>query len=137
MSDKFGPGPWNDEPDRVQWRYGTVPCLMVRNAELGHWCGYAAVPPGHPWHGSIDPPADVHGGISYAAACNDDVCHVPEPGEPADVWWIGFDCAHFGDLSPLVWAIRPFDPHDGAYRDMAYVRQECEQLAEQILEAAP
>ncbi len=43
-------GPWVNEPDRVEWSRAGLPCLMLRNRS-GAWCGYVAVPPGHPLHG--------------------------------------------------------------------------------------
>jgi hypothetical protein len=139
-------GPWDGEPDRVEWRHQGLPCLAVRGP-LGAWCGYVGVPPGHPWHGqgydAVD--AEAHGGLTYAAACARHVCHVPAPGEPADVWWVGFDCGHAEDRIPGMEAayaamglrLRP-SPWPGvevAYRDLTYVRAEVEDLARQALEA--
>lgn len=144
-------GPWDDEPDRLEWKTAAgLPGLMVRHPRLGHWCGYVAVPPGHPCHGRSEGTdyekdangdedylkplpnpvneLNAHGGITYAAACDGHVCHVPEPGEPDDVWWLGFDCAHSGDHSPYG---TPF-AHD-TYRDVAYVRGEVEDLAAQLV----
>lgn len=48
-------GPWDDEPDRVEWRDEAtgLPCLALRNDMFGSWCGYVAVPPGHPVHGLL------------------------------------------------------------------------------------
>jgi hypothetical protein len=44
------PGPWDGEPDRIEWRDAAgTPCLIVRN-DMGALCGYAAVAPGHPWY---------------------------------------------------------------------------------------
>lgn len=43
-------GPWDLEPDRAEFEHAGLPCLLVRNA-TGAWCGYAAVLPGHPFHG--------------------------------------------------------------------------------------
>lgn len=34
----WGPGPWQDEPDRVEWEHAGLPCLMVRSRDLGQWC---------------------------------------------------------------------------------------------------
>lgn len=145
---KWGPGPWQSEPDRVEWRHLGFACLMRRQPESGHWCGYVAVPPGHPWHGRgysgvFDPesceyvvqplPVDVHGGLTYADKCNGPICHVPQPGEPDDVWWLGFDCAHHRDLTPGHMAFA--GPAD-VYRTADYVRAEVESLARQALEAA-
>jgi hypothetical protein len=37
----WGPGPWTDEPDKVQWTDTAtgLPCLAKRNPRGGHWCG--------------------------------------------------------------------------------------------------
>ncbi len=138
-AEKFGLGPWVEEPDRVEWQHGGFACLMVRQPVPGHWCGYVGVEPGHPWHGKdwdhID--ARVHGGITYARECEGDVCHVPEPGKPEHLWWIGFDCAHCDDL-------RPGDARLGyslltrgaTYKTRAYVQLETRTLAEQARAAA-
>jgi len=142
---RYGPGPWVGEPDRLEWRYLGLPCLMVRNVEMGNWCGYVAVPPGHPWHGKTDDALDVevHWGLSYTARCAGHICHVPEPGEPDDVWWLGFDCGHAYDVMPFT--AKRFGAYavlEAAglpatrYRDVAFVRAECEKLADQVLAAA-
>jgi hypothetical protein len=70
---------------------------------------------------------------------------VPEPGEPDDVWWLGFDCGHYTDISPGLMALEMKyasgaglysfqDPR--TYKNSAYVRAEVEQLAAQLVEAA-
>lgn len=113
-----------------------------RVASGGHWCGYVAVPPGHPLHGKDYDAvgADVHGGLTYANQCSGDICHVPAPGEPDDVWWFGFDCAHCWDFRPGHAALMesvgiptPDWDREEVYRDLAYVRAECESLAEQLV----
>lgn len=150
---KWGDGPWTHEPDRVEWRHKGLPCLMARGPSFsGHWCGYVAVPPGHPYHGKHydTPDVRVHGGLTYADKCSGHVCHVPKPGEPDDVWWFGFDCAHSGDLSPAMRARYlhvgyPFDsePYNhkkalastaftDVYRDLDYVRAQTNRLAKQL-----
>jgi hypothetical protein len=139
------PGPWQDEPDKVQWidEASGLDCLIVRN-HVGALCGYVGVPPGHTWHGQDydDVPADVHGGLTYANRCQEDqehgICHIPEPGRPDDVWWLGFDCAHFGDLAPGVDAnVRKLglSERGGIYRDLAYVRAQVAYLARQAVTA--
>ena len=119
--DKTGwpPGEWDNEPDKKQWedKATGLPCLAVRN-RMGAWCGYVGVPKGHRFHGMHydevhlrneiveDPYPPAHGGLTFADTCMEGapeaegVCHVPEPGEPDDVWWLGFDCLHGGDLAP-------------------------------------
>jgi hypothetical protein len=145
--DDYPAGPWTGEPDKAQWvdEATGLDCLAVRN-RIGAWCGYVGVPPGHPLHGADyeDPDVDVHGGLTYASPCQEDrlegICHVPEPGRPADVWWFGFDCAHLGDMSPYDAKDRFADPGariwkyrtDDVYRDLGYVRLECGSLAAQL-----
>lgn len=48
--DTWGRGPWDQEPDKVQWldEATDLDALAVRNAG-GGLCGYVGVPPGHPW----------------------------------------------------------------------------------------
>lgn len=133
-------GPWDAESDREEWKTAAgLPGLMARN-RMGAWCGYVAVPPGHPYHGKgyDDVPVDAHGELTYSDSCFGHICHVPEPGEPDDVWWLGFDCAHAFDLVPGM--VRPGIPlrsymNNDVYRDVAYVRAEVEQLAAQLVEA--
>lgn len=114
-------GEWTAEPDRVEWRdEGTgFPCLAIRHPHNLNWCGYVGVPPGHPLHGvgvgddERELPEEIemaaHGGITFAAPCMEDhrplrerVCHTPLEGEPDEVWWLGFDCAHVWDLIPAM-----------------------------------
>jgi len=127
---------------------------------MGNWCGYAGVPNSHPLYGAgysscpqgceeswcqHTPEAlvEVHGGLTYAARCQADgpICHVPEPGEPDDVWWFGFDCGHAGDFSPGAEFWLPpklrseaYGVPRGTYRELPYVRDQVEQLATQLEE---
>lgn len=132
-------GEWDNEPDKVQWPDAAtgLPCLIVRGPS-GALCGYVGVPKGHPYHGkdyeTCD--VDVHGGLTFADGCSHGadeshgVCHVPGEGEPDDVWWLGFDTAHYGDMSPAyrsIWC-------GGTYRTIAYVRAEVTRLAKQLSE---
>jgi hypothetical protein len=132
-------GPWQSEPDKIQWQDEAtgLPCL-ARRAFTGSWCGYVGVPLGHPCFGQLYGGLDleVHGGLTYSALCEDDedesvsVCHVPEPGEPDHVWWLGFDCGHFMDLCP---AFQQYIAHpSGSYKDLGYVQEECLRLAAQL-----
>lgn len=139
----WGEGAWTGEPDKVQWvdEATDLDCLVVRN-RMGAWCGYVGVPPGHPAHGVPydDVNVDVHGGLTFADRCNDDaregygICHVPAEGRPADVWWLGFDCNHAGDLAPLTLKYAADLPHmkDDVYRDLGYAKRETARLAEQL-----
>lgn len=143
----WGVGPWLDEPDRVVWEHAGLPCLVRRSRFGGNWCGYVAVPPQHPFHGKphddVDSALDVHGGLTYANACSGEICHVPKPGEPDDVWWFGFDCGHAFDVLPAMNARERERGYpslafpEASYKDLDYVRAETNQLAEQIARMAP
>ena len=162
LIDKSGwpAGEWDNEPDKVQWEDEAtgMPCLAVRN-RMGAWCGYVGVPQGHRFHGvgydnvfigDDDPPA--HGGLTFSNTCmegvpeNQGICHVVEPGEDDHVWWLGFDCAHAGDLVPYMITSyerylatlseeqrarrAEYDRSDyETYKNLAYVREVCAQLA--------
>ena len=141
----WGPGPWQSEPDKKQWRDPEtgLACLVVRGPS-GALCGYVGVEPGHPLHGKDYDGADmeVHGGLTFADSCghgddpSEGICHIPGAGEPDDVWWFGFDCGHYGDLSPAYAALPSPFLRGGVYRDLAYVESEVQSLARQLARAA-
>jgi hypothetical protein len=155
----WGEGPWNSEPDKVQWTDPAtgLPCMIHRAKTTGSWCGYVGVGSGHPHYGIHDfseIPVSVHGGITFADKCDpgfnpetgEGICHIPEPGEPDDVYWFGFDCGHAFDLMPAMHATMReigFVPtarghitdslwNPETYRDIDYVRSECTILASQL-----
>src|SRR6476646_948456 len=98
----WGDGPWQSEPDRVEFVHAGFACLLLRNPRIGQLCGYVGVPREHPAYGrdynGVD--VEVHGGLTYANKCQGYVCHVPADGMPEDVWWLGFDAGHAWDLTP-------------------------------------
>jgi len=148
-------GPWDDEPDKIQWidQATGLDCLIVRNGG-GALCGYVGLPPEHPLYGyGYDRAYEeaeargvelfVHGGLTFADRCApgepiEGICHLGEHGATEEPWWLGFDTAHAGDLSPLDeamqqlpgWPRRPASY--GKYRDVEYVKFECARLAEQL-----
>lgn len=144
----WGEGPWQNEPNYVPaFRHASLLCLLHRGGS-GAWCGYVGVEPEHPVHGldynavhELLPNLEVHGGLTYSEQCAGHICHVPEPGETDDVWWLGFDCNHSGDLAPSAAATGrkyglslPGFPGD-RYRTMEYCRRETMRLAEQLTAA--
>jgi len=143
---EWGPGPWQDEPDRIEWRHASgLPCLIVRN-HMGSLCGYVGVPPEHPFYRQhYDSPVTenihAHGGLTYSDLCQGLICHKPEPGEERDIWWFGFDCGHYQDVSPGLNATLAaigsglrFAAGE-TYRPIDYVRAEVDELAEQVAAA--
>lgn len=124
-------GEWDDEPDRVDFHHAGLACLLLRN-RLGAWCGYVGVPSTHPAYAkpydAVD--VDVHGGLTYGSRCDGHhICHVPQPGEPDDLWWLGFDCMHHMDVIPSMPETRGWESD---YRSVRYVRRQTEDLAEQL-----
>jgi hypothetical protein len=133
------PGPWDGEPDRVEFEAEGFPCLLVRSQSTGTWCGYVGVPPGHPCHGKgyDDVSVQVHGGLTYADKCAGHICHVPKPGATDDVWWLGFDLGHAWDLCPAFtripgWFDRTAGEPRDVYRHQAYAQNETIVLAKQL-----
>ena len=88
---------------------------------------------------SLELAIEVHGGLTYSGPCRPvrkdggGVCHVPDPGEPDNVWWFGFDCAHAGDAMPQYNSLHNFN-RDDSYRDIDYVTRQCGALALQLKE---
>lgn len=117
---------WETEPNQRDFEHAGFQCHIMRTRRMGHLCGYVDVPEGHPWYGlgyDAITGVDVHGGLTYARATD-------------NVWRIGFDCGHAGDLIPgMVELYGPRDYGD-IYRTIGYVEAECRKLAEQAA-AAP
>jgi hypothetical protein len=147
----WGPGPWQDEPDLVQWTSEAPArfwCQVARN-DRGALCGYVAVPPGHSAHGKDLGELGglrVHGSVTYAG-----------PGV-AGLWVLGFDCGHSRDVAPAEEAyLRATMPAWMAenrarlrgdvdacmpafrttYKALPYVRAEVESLARQLAAIGP
>lgn len=85
---------------------------------------------------------NVHGGITFSDSCSKSsdpakgICHTGNVANK-EVWWLGFDCAHAGDITPgsdsqlprefrLSWV-------NDTYKNIDYVKQEVESLAAQIM----
>jgi hypothetical protein len=78
-----------------------------------------------------------HGGLTWANQWDD---------SSPDWWWFGFDCGHAGDVAPAMNAIKdrlgfPRIAVESmlrreTYRTVAYVTEECTQLARQIADIA-
>jgi hypothetical protein len=140
---EWGPGPWQDEPDRLEWNYKGFDCLLNRNMSVsGSWCGYTALPPGHRYHAVFydELDIDVHGGLTFSGLSQGEIRHKSKEGGPDDAWWLGFDCSHAFDYSPLLAAIMneiigkpPECLVGGHYWTMAEVKAEVERLVDQLV----
>lgn len=162
-------GEWNFEPDELDFAdEATGLTCAMRRGPGGHWCGYVAVPTGHPLHGvgygeavkvpagymdrpvkadedygvisllvaslSAKPdehiwPLDLavrcHGGLTYAE-------DHPPSGKADGNWWLGFDCAHAGDLCPKYDTEHGGAFSRGEYRNVEYVKASLAKLCSDI-----
>jgi hypothetical protein len=159
---EWGAGPWVEEPDAIRWVdvATRLPCLALRNTELGFWCGYVGVRLGHPLfmvtHDDEHFPClRVHGHITFtrlsvfaqpfvlALAA---VAAEPAPEDDV-VWWCGFHCGNegTGDFAPgraamlrsvgsPEWLIAnlPVQSDDTVYQTLDYVQEQCTILAYQL-----
>jgi hypothetical protein len=121
-------GPWDHEPDQLEWLEQGVYCCLSRQRVTGRWQGYIALPETHLWHKSsyrslnkhFGDKLPAHGGVSYSRFRGS------YPFRYADVskehWIIGYNCGHLGDLQPGIQARNP-DPllYLGlVYRNLSY-----------------
>lgn len=123
---KWGPGPWERETNEHQWidpETGFI-CRVLRNKMTGTWCGYVGVEEGHPAYekGYDEVDVAVHGGLSYGDFWK---------GDRSGPWYLGFDCAHAGDLMPA------FPQLGGSYKAAPFVVEECRVLAMQLAAMTP
>lgn len=114
------------EGDSREWVYKSTSgveylCKIKRNKHIKHLCGYVVLTKDNKFYGKDYDyiPVQVHGGLTFS----DEV-----DGE----WLIGFDCAHHGDITPGC-GYEHLD-YMGTYKDMDFVKSECESLVEQISE---
>ena len=110
-----------------------MPAVAIRSW-AGHWCGYVGVSKSHSLY-EIEDSMDnyelfptVHGGITFTShsPSKDNCVGLPN----ANLWWIGFDCGHYGDMSPNV--LLPSSLSQGTYRDIDYVVSEILSLIDQL-----
>lgn len=77
---KWGVGPWAMEPDKMQWEDAAtgLPCIILRQRDMGALCGYVGVYSDHPLFGKEYTYAysepyhiDVHGGLTFSGFCRE------------------------------------------------------------------
>lgn len=94
---------------------------IIRHSFVGHLCGYVEVPDGL----SVDiDEIDCHGGITF----NDRWIVFPTDG-----YYIGFDCMHFRDWTPIG-AKEGLIYSDDEYRDTEFVLNEIKHIIKQLKE---
>lgn len=106
-------------------------CCILRGPSK-HLNGYVAIDKNSKFCGlgyfEID--LDVHGGLTFSDAYSD---KLPFPKTFKDKWIIGFDCAHYQDLIPIMLE-QGLPQGDDTYRTMGYVQDELEKLVNQLIE---
>ena len=115
------------EGDELQWDYTCgngviIHCSIHRNG-VKALCGYITLTKDSSLYGVGYDDLDLHahGGLTY------------DGYDENKNWVIGFDCAHYQDLSPYFLLSEEYSfGQRGTYRDMEYVKSECENLAEQV-----
>lgn len=128
----------------TQDRLRAVCKLVMGPYGPSHRCGYVELPLGFPVitiDGAIDYDTigvEVHGGLTYGGSLKG----FPKTTENTlarslgfvehSGLWVGFDCAHDGDA--FITAPSTLRHHTGVVRDLDYVVDECERLAQQLME---
>lgn len=120
--------PWHNAPKQADGVFHGYHCKIIMHKRSKHYCGYVGVTEDHPFYGKTDEWNGecavsnllVHGGVTFTGQGYWD-------GADKNLWYIGFDCAHFWD--------RTAQHNGGIWRDIDYVKNEIENLAKQIKEA--
>jgi hypothetical protein len=117
------PGPWDNEPDKLEFEFDGVPCRITRNDSFGNLCGYAALTEYHPYFkcGYNNIHYNVHGGLTFCGFQHSE----------NSLWWIGFDCAHSDDVIP---SFDKINFKDATYKTIDFVKSELTKLVKQINE---
>lgn len=135
---------WELEPNIKFGRYRKHKWMVLRHNDMGFLCGYVAVRPNQAYHGCHydSVPArfiEAHGGLTFAGTFTRKriIERYPDLGTDfnrfirKDDWWLGYDCGHAGDLSPLM-GLRGLSFYDDTYRDMEYCENQCREMIDQI-----
>jgi hypothetical protein len=107
----------------------------------GYRCGYVEIPREELQYININNPTDYH---SYPINCHGDLtfCGTSYWDEENNNIWIGFDCAHYGDLmDPSINKCNLFsfiykddDDNFGTIKYLNFVINECEKIGKQLNE---
>lgn len=127
---------WNEEEIEF-YIEGDFACSIWINA-LGALCGYIGIPSFHPWYEMEidDIPINVHFGLTFGQhelEMRDSSGEYHPHRTEMDIYWIGFDCAHFSDAVPAFVLL-----HDNnypieieQYKDVEYVKKEITNMVTQ------
>ena len=118
------------EGDENSFEYKGYKCHIRRVGMpyRGHLCGYIEIPADHElYEMDYDEIEDkyqgllpAHGGLTFSDFIDNN-------------YWIGFDCAHYGDLDPVyIKGFENFRDKQVVYRDMDYVAKNIKQTVDFI-----
>lgn len=126
-------GPWENEPDLVEFESYGLKCLVVRHPEFLTLNGYVVIPRSHPLSGKHYALAglEVHGGVTFS---DNQIPILDQHNEfdGFDGWIFGFDCLHRTDTIPFQILTHMKEPPSSSYKDISFVQKECEHLAKQL-----
>lgn len=118
------------------FEYKSYKCRILRMGEgmpfehrLFHLCWYVLLTKKDKRYGKdwAEIPYSVHGGITYSS-------HKLHLQQEEDWRWIGFDCAHAGDISLEYQLDKEYMlGTSSTYKTMEYVESELKQLVDQVL----
>ena len=127
----------------TRFKYRGYPCVVILQTQ-GHRCGYVGLTSTSSFYEReyIDIDVRCHGGLTYARP------YLYEQDDN-DMWWIGFDCAHYGDGEDYE-TLKEYAANDeetllsvcqreawhssGVVRSQAYVEKECMEIVDQLIE---
>lgn len=128
-----------------EFRYKRYKCVILFTS-LGHRCGYVGIPKKHFLYNKnyCDMNICCHGGLTYGA-------NYLQQTNSTNLYWIGFDCGHYGDGQDVESTERYFkgypkvlsrvkelnkDSFFGNFsaKSLEFCEQECMQIVDQIIE---
>jgi hypothetical protein len=116
------------EPNYSLYLYKNVICELRRHKNFFTVNGYIYLTQDHPWYQKDydDISIDVHGGLTFS-----------QSDPHLDLWCIGFDTNHYGDLGGTSFLLHDEESVEGTYRNWEYVKRETENMVQQALEVMP
>jgi len=124
----LGYGEWVEEYDKLKFEYLGYECMVHRVFSQesmqpnhyfgGHLCGYVRVPDGHILFGNEEiKEIACHGGLTYSSNTSFSHGH-----------WIGFDCAHSGDVVPSMELLSNKNKNQESLRCIQQVKDQLRKL---------
>lgn len=133
---RWGPGPWQQEPDyEVLTAFG-LPCQLHRSA-FSWWCGYVGLPSTNMLFKAdiheIEPVVDVEANLNPFPFWVAGHIMTPPTTDSPGTWWVGFDFSRWGqapaDYGPM---LRTGHLREWRYWGIEDARREVRKLAGQL-----